>query len=506
MEQVRQDLRLEGSQIYLRPITVEDTDIVLKWRNDPQVVKNFIYRKPISREEHLDWIHNKVEKGLVIQFIVCDKENDKPLGSIYLQNFDEESHRAEWGIFLGEPEVRGRGIGTEAGKILMQYAFHELKLHKVMGRVLAYNQASIRVHEKMGGIHEAYLKDELYLDGEYVDEIFFGFTKESTDAVYGEEDIAHTKVSFVIPCYRSARTIEGVVDEIRETMEQIPKYVYDIVLVNDCSPDNTFEVIQQLCSRYDNITGIDFAKNFGQHAALMAGLRNADGDIVVCLDDDGQTPANEVGKLLAGLEQGHDVVYASYGDKKHSAFRNFGTWMNDIMTRVMLGKPKELHVTSYFAAKRYIVDSMLQYENSYPYVIGLVLRATKNIINVPVKHRSREVGSSGYTMKKLLGLWFNGFTAFSIIPLRVATMAGAVFACAGFLYGIYTVIKKFVNPAVPMGFSSTMSAIVFIGGMLMLMLGLVGEYIGRIYISINHSPQYVIRERVGNAEEKHTVR
>lgn len=506
MEQVRQDLRLEGSQIYLRPITVEDTDIVLKWRNDPQVVKNFIYRKPISREEHLDWIHNKVEKGLVIQFIVCDKENDKPLGSIYLQNFDEESHRAEWGIFLGEPEVRGRGIGTEAGKILMQYAFHELKLHKVMGRVLAYNQASIRVHEKMGGIHEAYLKDELYLDGEYVDEIFFGFTKESTDAVYGEEDIAHTKVSFVIPCYRSARTIEGVVDEIRETMEQIPKYVYDIVLVNDCSPDNTFEVIQQLCSRYDNITGIDFAKNFGQHAALMAGLRNADGDIVVCLDDDGQTPANEVGKLLAGLEQGHDVVYASYGDKKHSAFRNFGTWMNDIMTRVMLGKPKELHVTSYFAAKRYIVDSMLQYENSYPYVIGLVLRATKNIINVPVKHRSREVGSSGYTMKKLLGLWFNGFTAFSIIPLRVATMAGAVFACAGFLYGINTVIKKFVNPAVPMGFSSTMSAIVFIGGMLMLMLGLVGEYIGRIYISINHSPQYVIRERVGNAEEKHTVR
>ena len=310
-----------------------------------------------------------------------------------------------------------------------------------------------------------------------MDEIFFGFTKESTDAVYGEEDITHTKVSFVIPCYRSERTIEGVVDEIRETMEQIPKYVYDIVLVNDCSPDNTFEVIRQLCSRYDNITGIDFAKNFGQHAALMAGLRNADGD----------------------------VVYASYGDKKHSAFRNFGTWMNDIMTRVMLGKPRELHVTSYFAAKRYIVDSMLQYENSYPYVIGLVLRATKNIINVPVKHRSREVGSSGYTMKKLFGLWLNGFTAFSIIPLRVATMAGAVCAGIGFLYGIYTVIKKFVNPAVPMGFSSTMSAIVFIGGMLMLMLGLVGEYIGRIYISINHSPQYVIRKRAGSVKKQHTV-
>ena len=142
---------------------------------------------------------------------------------------------------------------------------------------------------------------------------------------------------------------------------------------------------------------------------------------------------------------------------------------------------------------------MLAYEKSYPYIIGLVLRATKNITNVPVNHRSREVGASGYTMKKLLGLWFNGFTAFSILPLRIATVAGSIFAGLGFLYGIYTIIKKLVNPAVPLGFSSMMSAIVFIGGMLMLMLGLVGEYVGRIYISINNSPQYVIREEIGHS-------
>ena len=195
----------------------------------------------------------------------------------------------------------------------------------------------------------------------------------------------------------------------------------------------------------------------------MAGLRRSDGDIVVCLDDDGQTPADEVGKLLAGIESGRDVVYASYESKHHSAFRNFGTWMNDIMTRMMLGKPKELHLTSYFAAKRFVVDSMLQYENSYPYIIGLVLRATRNISNVPVTHRSREVGTSGYTMKKLLGLWFNGFTAFSILPLRIATITGVIFAGAGFIYGIYTIIKKFVNPQVPLGFSSLMAAVVFIG-------------------------------------------
>lgn len=309
------------------------------------------------------------------------------------------------------------------------------------------------------------------------------------------------KISFVIPCYRSSKTLEGVVSEINNTMRTIQQYTYDIFLVNDCSPDDTYGVIKKLCEEHDNITGISFSKNFGQHAALMAGLRKSDGDIVVCLDDDGQTPADEVGKLIAGIENGSDVVYASYENKKHNAFRNFGTWMNDIMTRTMLGKPKELHVTSYFAAKRFVVDSMLEYENSYPYIIGLVLRATRNITNVPVTHRSRESGTSGYTMKKLLGLWFNGFTAFSILPLRIATATGVFFAAAGFIYGIYTVVKKFVNPAVPLGFSSLMAAVVFIGGVLMIMLGLIGEYIGRIYISINNSPQYVIREETGGGKK-----
>lgn len=306
------------------------------------------------------------------------------------------------------------------------------------------------------------------------------------------------KISFVIPCYRSEKTLEAVVMEIMTTMQKITEYEYNIFLVNDCSPDNTIGVIKELCSKYDNISGIDLAKNFGQHAAIMAGLRKTDGDIVVCLDDDGQTPADEVGKLIKGIEDGSDVVYANYHNKKHSAFRNFGTWMNDLMTRVMLGKPKDLHLTSYFAAKRFVIESMLQYENSYPYIIGLVLRATKNISNVEVKHRSRDIGTSGYTMKKLLGLWFNGFTAFSILPLRIATVTGVGFAGIGFIYGIYTIIKKFVNPEVPLGFSSMMAAIVFIGGMLMIMLGLIGEYIGRIYISINNSPQYVIRKEYNN--------
>lgn len=313
------------------------------------------------------------------------------------------------------------------------------------------------------------------------------------------------KVSFVIPCYRSERTLSGVIAEIREKMDSMKQYEYDIFLINDCSPDNTLGVIRRLCEESGDIKGIDFSRNFGQHSALMAGLRYSDGDYVVCLDDDGQTPADEVDKLLGSLEEGYDAVYARYEHKRHSAFRNLGSRVNDVMTRMMLGKPADLYVSSYFAVKRFVVEDMVRYENSYPYVIGLVLRATRNIANVTVNHRERREGASGYTLKKLVGLWFNGFTAFSVLPLRIATVMGGCSAVIGFLYGLYTIIKRLLRPDIPVGFSSLMSATVFFGGMIMLMLGLIGEYIGRIYISLNNSPQYVIREKI-NLEDGDSCR
>ena len=309
------------------------------------------------------------------------------------------------------------------------------------------------------------------------------------------------KISYVIPCYNSEKNIENVVLEIQNTMGTMPQYDYEVIMVNDCSPDGTFQKITELCEKYPNLYGLDLAKNFGQHGALMAGFHQVTGDIVVCLDDDGQTPANEVGKLLEKIEEGADVVYASYASKKHSSFRNFGTFMNEKMAEFLLGKPKDLFVSSYFAARRFIIKEMLKYENAYPYVIGLVLRTTKRIVNVEVNHREREIGTSGYNFKKLLGLWFNGFTAFSTKPLRIATASGSIFALIGFCYGIYTVLKKFLVPQVPIGFSSLMSALMFIGGMVLLMMGLIGEYIGRMYICMNNAPQFVVRERVGSSTE-----
>ena len=307
-------------------------------------------------------------------------------------------------------------------------------------------------------------------------------------------------VSFVIPCYRSERTIRGVADEIRETMRALPDYDWELVLVNDCSPDGTFDVIRSLAREDAHITAVDLAKNFGQHAALMCGMRHTRGDVVVCLDDDGQTPADEVGKLLAKLEEGCDVVYASYEDKRESGFRRFGSRVNRRMTEIMLAKPRELELTSYFAARRFLVDEMLRYEHCYPYVMGLVLRSTKRVANVPVRHRDRETGSSGYTLAKLLSLWMNGFTSFSVKPLRIATYSGALIALLGFVYALIAVIRYFTVHLAPQGWTTTTVLLLIIGGFVLLMLGLVGEYVGRVFMCVNATPQYVEREVVKQEE------
>ena len=165
---------VEGKQVYLRYMTVEDTDMILRWRNSPIVRDNFIYRKEITREDHLNWIKNKIETGQVVQFVVCDKETDKPYGSVYLQNFEWQHKKAELGIFLGEPEAFGRGIGKEAAALLLEYGFKHRKLHKIVSRVLPYNTASIRTHEAVGYKQEAYLRDEVIIEGKFHDVVLLG--------------------------------------------------------------------------------------------------------------------------------------------------------------------------------------------------------------------------------------------------------------------------------------------------------------------------------------------
>ena len=307
------------------------------------------------------------------------------------------------------------------------------------------------------------------------------------------------KLSFVIPCYRSESTISFVVDEIIATVNKRQNYDYEIILVSDCSPDNVYSVITELAQNNNKIIGLELSRNFGQHAALMAGYRHCTGDIIISLDDDGQPPATEMFSLIDKLEEGFDVVYGSYKDKKQSMFRIFGSYINRLMSIMLLDMPKTLETTSYFACKKYILAEIIHYNNPYPYIAGLIFRTTKNITSVAVEHRPRQNGRSGYSLKKLISLWMNGFTAFSIKPLRISTIIGVLVSLFGFIFGIYTIIHKLINPLTPAGYSSIMAVMLFLGGIILMMLGLIGEYIGRIYISINNSPQYVIK-RMTNSD------
>lgn len=309
------------------------------------------------------------------------------------------------------------------------------------------------------------------------------------------------KISYVIPCYGSENSITGVVGEIDELMKSHNGYSYEIVLVNDSSPDNVWAVITGLAENRKDIKALSLAKNFGQHSALMAGYGVSEGDIIVSLDDDGQSPVDETFKLIDKMDEGFDVVYARYYELKETFVRRVGSWLSNKMAEVLIEKPKGILGSSFYVMRRFIAEEMLKYKNSYPFVGGLVFRSTKSIANVYVEHRDRVDGTSGYTFFKLLKLWMNGFTAFSVKPLRFSSLVGVICAIVGFVFGIITVIRKLLIPDISVGWSSTISIMLFIGGLIMLMLGMIGEYIGRIYISINNAPQYVVRNTININED-----
>ena len=305
------------------------------------------------------------------------------------------------------------------------------------------------------------------------------------------------KISFVIPCYHSAQTVGNVVRDIVDTVLVRSEFQYEIILVNDNPPDDTWRVICEMCRNNPNIHGICFTKNFGQHAALMAGYRKVTGDIVVSLDDDGQNPPQEMFKLIDALNEKTDLVYAKYIQKKRSLFRNFGSKVNDWMVQWLLNKPKELYLASYYAAKRFIIDEMVKCENPFPYIDGLALRSTSEYINVDIVHKERVAGNSGYSVAKLLGLWMNGLTSFSVKPLRIATFSGFCISLFGLVLAIIIIIQELIlKDAVSAGWPSIMTVVLILDGAIMIMLGLVGEYVGRIYVTMNKSPQYVIKDEV----------
>ena len=308
-------------------------------------------------------------------------------------------------------------------------------------------------------------------------------------------------ISVVIPCYYSEKTIAKVVELTVEEFNKRNEYQCEFVLVNDGSTDGTYEQIQKLGKKYPFVKGINLLRNFGQHNALMAGLHYAKGSYVLGMDDDMQTHPSQIFKLIDKIMEGYDVVYGRYGKKKNSATKNLTSKLNEVSSRILLGRPKNIVSSNFWIISRQVAKEVIKYDSFNPYIDGIFYRVTHNIGNVEVQHHKREVGTSNYTLKKLMRLWL-AYWNYSVIPLRISSMIGAGMAGVGFLASVVTVIRKVLDPSMLMGWASTVCIMTIFFGLVLLSLGIIGEYLGKIILTINHTPQFIVRETVNTESDQ----
>jgi glycosyltransferase involved in cell wall biosynthesis len=299
--------------------------------------------------------------------------------------------------------------------------------------------------------------------------------------------------SVVIPVYNGAETVGRLVQRLIEVLDFEG---LQIVLVNDGSPDHSDEVCRSLRRRYpEHVVYIRLSKNFGEHNAVMAGLHHATGNHVVIMDDDFQNPPEEVRRLLDyARRHDHDVVYTRYARKRHHWFRNLGSRFNDIMATLLINKPRGLYLSSFKCMNRFLVREVLRYSGPYPYIDGLILRCTQSIGTIEVRHDPREVGRSNYSLRKLVGLWLNMFVNFSVLPLRISTLTGFACSALGVLLGLVVLVERIMNPGMPIGWASILVTLLTFSGVQLVMLGVLGEYVGRLFLSGNQTPQFVVRD------------
>ena len=300
-------------------------------------------------------------------------------------------------------------------------------------------------------------------------------------------------VSIIIPCYNSEHTIGKVVDLAVEEFEKLEGYECEFVLVNDYSRDGTWKAIQELAERYSNVKGVNLAKNFGQHNALMAGLRQAGGELLIGMDDDMQNHPSQIPQFLEKMEEGYDVVFGVFRQRRFSLMKNITGSISRYLLWHLLDRPKDIQMSSFWCCRRYVRDEAVKYEGSNVFLQVLFFRTTHNIANIEVEHFKREVGESNYNFRRGLKLFMSCLN-YTEIPLRLATFFGMLFSGAGFIGAIAVIIQKIIRPDMAVGWSSLMCAMLVFFGITFLMLGIIGEYMGKMILNINKTPQYVVRE------------
>ncbi len=310
------------------------------------------------------------------------------------------------------------------------------------------------------------------------------------------------QISVIVPCYNSMPILRTMIEKTTEELNALGLTEHEFILVNDCSPKpETLPFLKSIADEFPSVKVVDLAKNAGQANAQVAALHYVSGDIILNMDDDMQTHPKNIPALYNKLMEGYDLVLGSYIKKRHAFHRRLMTAMDNRFEEVFLKKPKDLSFTSFWITRKYITDEIIKYRNPYAFMEGLFLRTAGKIANVRIEHFDRSEGKSGYTLKKLFGLWSN-FTGFTVLPLRIAGIVGGITACGGFIFGIVTLIRRILNPAMAAGYASLLCIMLFFFGLNMLFVGLIGEYVGRTFMAVNSAPQFVIKDTYHFDEEK----
>jgi glycosyltransferase involved in cell wall biosynthesis len=304
-------------------------------------------------------------------------------------------------------------------------------------------------------------------------------------------------LSIVVPVYNGADSVPVLVEALAKL--DVPGG-HEIVLVNDCSPDNSLEVCHELCRRNDvALTVVNLARNFGEHNAVMAGLSHARGAHIINMDDDLQNPPEEVVRLWQyAKDNDYDVVYTYYAEKQHAAWRNLGSRFTNWCADFLLDKPKGLYLSSFRCMSAFTARNILAHTGPFPYVDGLIMQVTQNIGRLQVQHLPRAGGRSNYTIRRLVRLFMSMFLNFSVMPLRIGTLTGFVMAGLGVLVFLVILVEALFGRT-PQGYASVMAAILLLAGVQLIMLGLVGEYLGRLFLTVNGKPQFIVRDVERNA-------
>jgi polyisoprenyl-phosphate glycosyltransferase len=303
------------------------------------------------------------------------------------------------------------------------------------------------------------------------------------------------ELSIVIPVYRSAPILPPLVERIEQLLAECGlAQAAELILVNDASPDDSWQVIRALAKAHPFVRGINLRRNFGQHNATMAGLNYSSGAIVVIMDDDFQHPPQEIINLIRAIESGADVCYTRYKGRQHALWKIAGSRFNNWVAKLLLDKPKDLYLSSFKAMRREVVLEAIKYQGPYAYIDGLILDITRSIQVIDIEHQARLEGKGNYNLRRSISLWLRMATSFSVFPLRVATVAGFSLALLSTVMILAVIVQKLLNPQMAAGWASLIATILFVGGVQTFCVGMVGEYLGRTYLNINRKPQFVVRE------------